>query len=162
MNIKSASMTNVLIALALGFTFAGANVARADSSPETRSITVSLAGLDLSTAAGESAARERVHQAARSVCSRVQDPYALAPPCGLQQLHRSRGEERPAADQGADCPRIEVRREWQVRGGWSRRDERLTTYRQSPSSRRHLRPPGRGVTDRQPSPAGPAPDAARD
>ena len=79
MNIKSASMTNVLIALALGFTFAGANVARADSSPETRSITVSLAGLDLSTAAGESAARERVHQAARSVCSRVQDRYALAP-----------------------------------------------------------------------------------
>jgi UrcA family protein len=78
MNIKSASLNSVLIMLAFGFTFAGANVARADSSSEIRS-TVSLAGLDLSTPAGQSAAGERVHQAARSICSRAQDPYALAP-----------------------------------------------------------------------------------
>jgi UrcA family protein len=78
MNIKSASLNSVFIVLAFGFTVAGATVARADS-PEIRSSAVSLSGLDLSTPAGESAARERVHQAARVVCSRAQDPYALAP-----------------------------------------------------------------------------------
>jgi len=79
MNVKTASMNSVVIALALGFTFAGANIARADSTPETRSTKVSLAGLDLSTAEGTSAARERVHQAARIVCGRVEDPNNLAP-----------------------------------------------------------------------------------
>jgi UrcA family protein len=78
MNIKSASLNSVFIVLAFGFTVAGATVARADS-PDVRSSAVSLAGLDLSTPAGESAARERVHQAARVVCSRTQDPYDLAP-----------------------------------------------------------------------------------
>jgi UrcA family protein len=78
MNIKSASLNSVLLMLAFGFTFAGANVARADSSSEIRG-TVSLAGLDLSTPAGQSAAAERVHEAARSLCSRARDPYALAP-----------------------------------------------------------------------------------
>jgi UrcA family protein len=78
MNIKSASLNSVFIVLAFGFTVAGATVARADS-PDIRSSAVSLAGLDLSTPAGESAARERVHQAARVVCSRTQDPYDLAP-----------------------------------------------------------------------------------
>jgi UrcA family protein len=78
MNIKSASLNSVFIVLAFGFTVAGATVARADS-PEIRSSAVSLAGLDLSTPAGQSAARERVHQAARVVCSRAQDPYDLAP-----------------------------------------------------------------------------------
>jgi UrcA family protein len=79
MNIKSASLNSALVVLAFGFTVAGATVARADSSPEIRSSTVSLAGIDLSTPAGQSAARERVHQAARVVCSRTQDPYDLAP-----------------------------------------------------------------------------------
>jgi UrcA family protein len=79
MNIKSASLNSVFIALAFGFTIGGANVVRADSSPDIRSSNVSLVGLDLSTSAGRSAAGERVHEAARSVCSRVQDEYALAP-----------------------------------------------------------------------------------
>jgi UrcA family protein len=79
MNIKSASFNSALILVAFGFAFAGATAARADSSPEVRSSAVSLAGIDLSTAAGQSAARERVHQAARVVCSRVQDPHNLAP-----------------------------------------------------------------------------------
>jgi UrcA family protein len=79
MNIKSASLNSVLVVLAFGFTFAGATVARADSSPEIRSSAVSLAGLDLSTPAGANAARERVHEAARVVCNRAKDPYALAP-----------------------------------------------------------------------------------
>ena len=78
MNIKSASLNSVLIVLAFGFTVAGATAARADSLTEVRS-TVSLAGLDLSTPAGQSAAKERVHQAARAVCNRAQDQYALAP-----------------------------------------------------------------------------------
>jgi len=78
MNIKSASSNSLFIVLAFGFAFAGATAARADSSAEIRS-TVSLAGLDLSTPAGKSAASERVHQAARAVCSRAQDEYALAP-----------------------------------------------------------------------------------
>jgi UrcA family protein len=82
MNIKSASLNSVLAVLAFGFTVAGATVARADSSPEIRSSTVSLAGIDLSTPAGQSAARERVHEAARVVCSRAQDPHDLAPSWG--------------------------------------------------------------------------------
>jgi len=78
MNIKSASLNGVLLMLAFGVTFAGGNVERADSSSEFRS-SVSLAGLDLSTPAGQSAAADRVHEAARSLCSRAKDPYALAP-----------------------------------------------------------------------------------
>lgn len=79
MNIKTASMNSVVIALAFGFTLAGANIARADSAPETRSIKVSLAGLDLSTPDGAGEARARVHEAARAVCGRVEDPNNLAP-----------------------------------------------------------------------------------
>lgn len=44
---------------------------------DSSSITLSLAGLDLGTADGFDAARERLHQAARRVCSRIADDLDL-------------------------------------------------------------------------------------
>jgi UrcA family protein len=79
MNIKTVAFNGVLLALSFGFSLATANVARADSVLETRSTTVSLAGLNLSTPAGVGVAQERVRQAARTVCSRVESVYDLAP-----------------------------------------------------------------------------------
>jgi UrcA family protein len=78
MNIKSASINGIFVALSL-ITVAGGNIARADSVSASSSATVSLAGLDLSTPQGASMARARVHQAARVACSRAVDPYNLAP-----------------------------------------------------------------------------------
>jgi UrcA family protein len=53
----------------------GAGAARADapaqSGSETRTKQVSFAGLDLSTPEGVSAATERVHQMARTMCSQL-------------------------------------------------------------------------------------------
>jgi UrcA family protein len=46
--------------------------------PATRAAKVSLAGLDLSTAAGARAARERLHQAARRLCTQVADSLDLS------------------------------------------------------------------------------------
>ena len=48
-------------------------IAMAGEQPVTRSRNVSLAGLDLSTTAGMSAARERAHDAARLLCTRLAD-----------------------------------------------------------------------------------------
>ncbi|MGA9027821.1 MAG: UrcA family protein [Steroidobacteraceae bacterium] len=50
------------------------SAARADG----KSAMVSLAGLDLSTDAGQRAARERVHQTARTLCGRVVDAWTLS------------------------------------------------------------------------------------
>jgi UrcA family protein len=46
--------------------------------PDARSAKVSLADLDLSTAAGARAARERLHQAARRLCTQVADSHDLS------------------------------------------------------------------------------------
>jgi UrcA family protein len=49
-----------------------------ESAPVTRSATTSLNGLDLSTPGGVSAARERLRQIARRLCSRVADELDLS------------------------------------------------------------------------------------
>jgi len=65
----------VLCALASAGAVAGPQTG---ASPPTRSAKVSLAGLDLSTAAGTRAARERLHQAARRLCAQVADSLDLS------------------------------------------------------------------------------------
>jgi UrcA family protein len=49
-----------------------------DSANKTRSQTVSLADLDLSTPGGMSAARERVHKTAQRLCFQLADPEDLS------------------------------------------------------------------------------------
>jgi UrcA family protein len=44
----------------------------------SRTASISLTGLDLSTAAGAEAARERVHQAARKMCDQMRDDLDLS------------------------------------------------------------------------------------
>ena len=59
--------------------FAVTNSARPTESPNmTRSATVSLADLDLTTPAGLNAARDRVNKTARHLCSSVSDPLDLS------------------------------------------------------------------------------------
>jgi UrcA family protein len=64
--------------LAMGCASALANPPDAQKTPVTRSGRVSLQGLDLSTAAGAQAARERIHQAARRLCGALADDLDLA------------------------------------------------------------------------------------
>lgn len=52
--------------------------ASAGEVPVSRSAKVSFVGLDLSTPAGVSAARERVHRAARKLCGAVSDELDLS------------------------------------------------------------------------------------
>jgi UrcA family protein len=69
-----------LIVAAAMVAFVGLNSAAvADQiSGEMRAKSVSLADIDLSTVEGQSAARERLHQAARHLCSRVADDLDLS------------------------------------------------------------------------------------
>ena len=71
---------NNLIAAAAMAAFVGLNSAAvADQvSGETRTKTVSLADIDLSTVEGQRAAHERLHQAARRLCSIVADELDLS------------------------------------------------------------------------------------
>jgi UrcA family protein len=65
--------------LALGALGAAAQTGTtAYTAPVTRSAKVSLADLDLATEEGQSAARERLHQVARRLCSQVADSVSLA------------------------------------------------------------------------------------
>ena len=79
--MKSVQTTvRAAILMALCTLGAGAALA-AEASPSaaiSRSTTVSLAGLDLSTSAGIVEARKRLHQAARAACSRVSDSLDLS------------------------------------------------------------------------------------
>jgi UrcA family protein len=52
--------------------------AAADAMAAEHSKIVSLADLDLSTPAGLSLARERIHQSARKLCEQVSDPLDLS------------------------------------------------------------------------------------
>ena len=58
------------------------SVAHADTpsrtAPFTRSVKVSLADLDLTTAEGKRAAHDRLHDVARRVCSQVADNFDLS------------------------------------------------------------------------------------
>lgn len=72
-----------LCAVGLAAAIAGRQSASADdtqktSTADSRSTHVSLAGLDLSTTDGMRAARIRVHQAARKLCSQLEDPNDLS------------------------------------------------------------------------------------
>ena len=71
---------NNLIAAAAMAAFVGLNSAAvADQvSGETRAKTVSLANIDLSTVEGQRVAHERLHQAARRLCSQVADELDLS------------------------------------------------------------------------------------
>jgi UrcA family protein len=75
--LKANIRTTALLALCV---FASAAVAgpQTDTEPVTRSAKVSLVGLDVSTPEGASAARERLHQAARRLCSQVADHLDLS------------------------------------------------------------------------------------
>jgi UrcA family protein len=53
-------------------------VQAADATSGTRTKTVSLSDLDLSTVAGQQAAHERVHQMARKLCSQMADELNLS------------------------------------------------------------------------------------
>ena len=68
-----------LIVVAAMVAFVGLNSAVADQiSGEMRAKKVTLAGIDLSTLEGQRAARERLHQAARQLCSQVADELDLS------------------------------------------------------------------------------------
>jgi UrcA family protein len=71
---------NGLIVVAAMVAFVGLNtVAIADGNAgETRAKQVSVADLELSTIDGQRAARERLHQAARRLCSQVADELDLS------------------------------------------------------------------------------------
>jgi UrcA family protein len=60
--------------------FGGVRSAIAEEAPGavSRTKAISLAGLDLSTLAGAQAARERVHQAVRTICSQLGDDLDLS------------------------------------------------------------------------------------
>ena len=61
--------------------YASARNAPAPANPlRSRSMTVSLAGLDLATPSGAQVARERIHQAARRLCAEVGDSFDLGRP----------------------------------------------------------------------------------
>jgi UrcA family protein len=71
--LHMAAVTTALIASA--FIFGDAS---AIGAPQSQSLQVSLAGLDLSTQAGAEAARERIHRAARKLCESVADDLDLS------------------------------------------------------------------------------------
>jgi UrcA family protein len=71
-----------LVALAFGLSLIGSGSLALANEPATgpsvsRSATVSLSGIDLSTPEGAGAARQKIRQAARSLCSRLEDPTDL-------------------------------------------------------------------------------------
>lgn len=71
------SMTSILSAAVL--LLGGAlSVHAAEPGSWTRTAKLSLSDLDLSTAAGQQAARERLHQIARRICTQVEDELDLS------------------------------------------------------------------------------------
>ena len=74
MNIVTRSA--LILALSVASTLAAAGPP-ANSDPS--SVRVPLSDLNLSSSAGQSAARNRIHKAARIACKRSMDPYDLLP-----------------------------------------------------------------------------------
>jgi UrcA family protein len=74
---ETAVRTATLIALCVAAPLAAIAQA-ASGAPQTASARVSLAGLDLATPEGQKTARERLHEMARIVCSRVADRLDLS------------------------------------------------------------------------------------
>jgi UrcA family protein len=67
-----------LVLLALGAHLARAGESVKPDGPSVRTKVVSVADLDLATAAGMQQARKRLHAAARRLCGRVIDPWAVS------------------------------------------------------------------------------------
>jgi UrcA family protein len=67
-----------LVLLALGAHLARAEESVKPSGPGARTKVVSVADLDLATAAGMQQAHARLHAAARRLCGRVVDPWAVS------------------------------------------------------------------------------------
>jgi UrcA family protein len=67
-----------LLLLALGAHLARAGEIVKPTSPNVRTTVVSVADLDLATAAGMQRARDRLHAAARRLCTRVVEPWTLS------------------------------------------------------------------------------------
>jgi len=67
-----------LVLLALGAHLARAGEIVKPSSATARTAVVSVADLDLATASGMQRARERLHAAARRLCTRVVEPWTLS------------------------------------------------------------------------------------
>jgi UrcA family protein len=76
--LKANIRTTALLALCALASAGAVADPQSGASPATRSAKVSLAGLDLSTAAGARAARERLHQTARRLCAQVADSLDLS------------------------------------------------------------------------------------
>jgi UrcA family protein len=74
--LKVRPTITALLALSV-LAFAAVASAR-DTAPVTRSAKVSLAGLDLSTADGARAARQRLREVARRLCDHVADNFDLS------------------------------------------------------------------------------------
>ena len=71
--------TNILMtAAALGSLGSGSSVMAAEHPSDARSKPVILTDLDLSTSEGQRAAYERLHEMARTLCSRVADELDLS------------------------------------------------------------------------------------
>ena len=68
------------ITIAMLSVIAGANSAAlaGPPAPDSRSMRISIADLNLSTSEGRKSAFERLHQAARKLCSRVEDQNDLS------------------------------------------------------------------------------------
>ena len=75
--LKAGLPTTALLALCVLGSAAEAGATR-DTAPVTRSAKVSLAGLDLSSADGARAARERLRRTARRLCAQVADELDLS------------------------------------------------------------------------------------
>ena len=97
-----------MVAASLIAALMGWNVtALADPSPsDVKSARVNLKDLDLSSANGRNAAYERLHQAARTLCSRVADPNDLSRQTNFVAcVDRAMAQAQPAlqllADRGA-------------------------------------------------------------
>jgi len=67
--LKANIRTTALLALGALASAVAAAAPQNDTAPVTRSAKVSLAGLDLSTPAGARAARERLRETARRLCT---------------------------------------------------------------------------------------------
>jgi UrcA family protein len=67
-----------LVLLALGTHLVRADESVKPNGPSARTATVSVADLDLATAAGMQKARDRLHATARHLCGRVVDPWAVS------------------------------------------------------------------------------------
>jgi UrcA family protein len=67
-----------LISMTMAGLFSGAPAMADQAGYNTRTKTVTLSDLDLSTAQGQQIAKERVHQMARTLCSQVADPTDMS------------------------------------------------------------------------------------